>query len=80
MSYGDKKGNALKDGYSCYGCRPRSAAPGVIMDEEGAARFDEHSDMIRHYGGRDAALRRRFEDRPQNTVPPDDEYDNGPWW
>jgi hypothetical protein len=62
------KENALRDGYSCVGKRPRSAAPGVLMDEAAADRFDEASDSMAKWGGRDALLHRRFQDKPQNSV------------
>lgn len=74
-----KKSNALRDGYSCIGQRPRSAAPGVLMAEDKAERRDEMAETMGKWGGRNALLHERFRDRPQNTVPPDDE-DSEPWW
>lgn len=76
MAYG-KKANALRDGYTCEAKRPKTAAPGVFMSEEKADSFDEQSNSIARWGGRDALLRRRFQDVPQNTIPPDDEDDLG---
>lgn len=74
-----RKGNALKDGYTCIGQRPRNAAPGVLMSEDKAAEFDDRAGMMGKYGGRNALLHERFRDHPQNTVPPDDQ-DQEPWW
>lgn len=68
--------DALRNGYTAIGRRPRSAAPGCLMSEEDARRFDEVSDSMSKWGGRDARLHRRFQDKPQDTIIPEDE-DNG---
>jgi hypothetical protein len=54
-------GNALQDGYSCFGKRPRGAGPGVgFLPEEEAESYEDMSDLMMEFGGRESLLMRRM--------------------
>ena len=74
MAYGGRKngsgrdGDAAHCGYSRLSGRPRTAAPGYgfVSDSE-AKDYDEISDLMSEFGGRESALWRRFRDEEDDS-------------